>query len=109
MQQLQLISQDAIQEVVSDGIHATFEDLGHESYDVTLDINSQKFLIHMTAVADKIEGFEIRVAKSFYDVTQKVVLLLKRIVQDLWHKITPINPCIGLPSELPLAHCYKWL
>lgn len=87
MQQLHLLPQDSIQEIVTEGVRATFEDLGHESYDVTLDINSQKFLIHMTAAADKIEHFEVRVAKSFYDLTQRVVLLLKRVVQDLWQKI----------------------
>jgi hypothetical protein len=88
MQQPTLLDRHHTHTVVSDGVHAVFEEMGDESYDVTLDINSQKFLIHMTTTADKIEQFEIRVAKSFYDVTQRVVHLLKKIVLQLWHKIT---------------------
>ncbi|USN57102.1 MAG: hypothetical protein H6766_01155 [Candidatus Peribacteria bacterium] len=88
MQQLTLLDRgNILHEISTDGVHAVFEDVGEATYDVTLDINSQKFLIRMTAAADQIEQFEIRVAKSFYEVTKDVILLLKRVVMQLWQKL----------------------
>jgi urate oxidase len=71
-----------------DGVHAVFVERTDATYDVTLDINSHKFLVTVATVSDAIESFEIVVAKTFVDVTKRVVTLLKNLVQTLWNKLS---------------------
>lgn len=46
-----------------DNIKATFTGTKENFYDIILEINSNKFLINMETIADKIEQFEIITVK----------------------------------------------
>jgi hypothetical protein len=89
MQQINLINADQAQvrQISLDSVHASFRPLADETYDVVLDISSHKFLISIKERAGQIESFEIVLAKTFVQLTQKIVLTLKKLVQYLWNKV----------------------
>jgi hypothetical protein len=59
-----LTPQNILQKTISlDNIKATFVGLQENFYDITLEVNSNKFFINMEAISDTIEKFEIIAVK----------------------------------------------
>lgn len=70
-----------------DNIKATFTGIRENFYDIILEINSNKFLINMETIADKIEQFEIIAAKGFIELSNKIVMMVKQLVEHLRYRI----------------------
>ena len=84
-QQHNLVEQEVVlkRSVCVDAVRADFVSEDERSYDVLLQINSHRFQIHMEAVCDRIEAFEVVAMKGFFELTHSGVLLLKSLVQTL--------------------------
>ncbi len=85
MQQLQLFQGDALasRQIQTNSISAVFVEIKKSFFEVILEISSNKFLIQIKELAGTIEQFEIIAIKSFIEITQKTVTLLKQITQHL--------------------------
>lgn len=89
MNQLALLTTtDISQKVVClDTIKATFMPGTGNACDVILEINSNKFLIAIQHVADAIESFEIITAKGFIELSNNIILTLKKLIEHLRYRI----------------------
>lgn len=65
-------------------IKANFVKIGEKLHEVVLEINSQKFFIHIKTGFKKLEQFEIIAVKWFLDLWVKVVHFLKKLVTALY-------------------------
>ncbi|MEI7919889.1 MAG: hypothetical protein WCH65_07130 [bacterium] len=75
---------DVYQRKVSlENVHATFTETTYGSYDVILEINSNKFLIALHNVADQIESLEIIATKGFVEISNKIILMIKKLIEHL--------------------------
>lgn len=75
---------DVCQRKISlDNVHATFTETTNWSYDVILEINSNKFLIALHNVANQIESLEIIATKWFIEISNKIILMLKKLIEHL--------------------------
>ncbi len=86
MQQLKLFSeQNNIQKQVKfESISAAFTMIADKTYEVMLEINSNKFLIHFTTTMNKIEKFEIVAVKWFIDMSVSIMKTIKKIIYKLY-------------------------
>ena len=79
-----LTATDVSQRTISLGnIKATFTESKEDTFDVILEINSNKFLICMHNIADQINEFEIIAVKWFIELSNKIIIILKRLVEHL--------------------------
>ncbi|GHW02284.1 hypothetical protein AGMMS50249_0700 [candidate division SR1 bacterium] len=62
---------------------ANFIDMGNSTYEVTVEVSSQKFLVNVVRSLDDILAFEIIAVKGFMEITIKVIECLKKLVQHL--------------------------
>lgn len=85
MQQLQLFQGEAFasRQIQTNSINAVFVEIKKSCFEVVLEISSNKFLIQIKELAGTIEQFEIIAIKSFIDITQKTIALLKQVTQHL--------------------------
>lgn len=74
-------------EVFFDNVHALFTETVDGSYDVVLEINSNKFLIAIHNVANQIESLEIIAIKGFVEINNKIVLMIKRLIEHLRYRL----------------------
>ena len=82
-----LTSGDMMQRTSSLGnIRATFTQEGENQFGVILEVNSNKFLITMQNIADQIEEFEIIAIKGFIELTNKIILTIKKLVEHLRYR-----------------------
>ena len=65
-------------------VSATFKCISDGVYEVLLQINSNKFLIHMETAMDRIEKFEILAIKGFINLSLSLLRLLKNVVYKLY-------------------------
>ena len=65
-------------------ISAVFKKIEENEYDVILEINSNKFLIHLTTNFNKIEKFEIIAAKGFIEISASLIKILKNLIYHLY-------------------------
>jgi hypothetical protein len=89
MNQINLVSPvDTLQQTIClDNVHATFTENEDGSYDVILEINSNKFLINIEKIANQIERMEIIASKGFVEFSNKIILMIKKLIEYLRHKI----------------------
>ena len=89
MNQLLLITPDNLyrRTVNEDNIKAIFEKNEDDSYDVTLEINSNKFLINMTRSLNIIEQLEILAIKWFIEFSNKLILTIKKLIEYLRYRL----------------------
>lgn len=89
MNQLLLITPDNLyrRTVNEDNIKAIFEKNEDDSYDVTLEINSNKFLINMTRSWNIIEQLEILAIKWFIEFSNKLILTIKKLIEYLRYRL----------------------
>lgn len=89
MNQLLLISPYNLctRTINEDNIRAVFEKNEDNSYDVTLEINSNKFLINMRNSWNAIEQLEILAIKWFIDFSNTLILTIKKLVEYLRYRL----------------------
>ena len=86
---VQLNLENPIGRIVSlEGIHAIFVESSANSYDVSLNVNSQKFLIRFTDDCGSISDFEIISFKWFMiNLTNSLVVALRNLIEVLRSKL----------------------
>ncbi len=67
-------------------IKAAFVETQENTFDVVLEINSNKFVIAMQSFADQIYQFEIIAIKWFIELSNKIILTLKKLVEHLRYR-----------------------
>jgi hypothetical protein len=89
MNQMSLITQlDVCQrKVCLDNVRALFTENEDGSYDVTLEINSNKFLIAIHNIANQIESLEIIATKGFVEISNKIILMIKKLIEHLRYRL----------------------
>ena len=89
MRQMSLITElDVCQKRVSlDNTSAIFTENADGSYDVILEINSNKFLITMHNIANEIESLEIIATKWFVELSNKIILMIKKLIEHLRYRL----------------------
>lgn len=70
-----------------DNISAVFIENTDGSYDVILEINSNKFLLVLHNVANQIESLEIIATKWFIEISNKIVLMIKKLIEYLRYRL----------------------
>ena len=69
-------------------IEAVFMQTDDESCDVSLNINSQRFLLRFTEDCWSISDFEVVSFKGFMiDLTNSLIVALRKLVEILWSKL----------------------
>jgi len=89
MNQIALIWQtETIQKTVClDNVYATFTENIDGSYDVILEINSNKFLITVEKIENHIERLEIIATKGFVEISNKIILMIKKLIEHLRYRL----------------------
>ena len=70
-----------------ENVSATFTENENGSYDVILEINSNKFLLAVQNVANHIESLEIIATKGFVEISNKIILMIKRLIEHLRYRL----------------------
>lgn len=70
-----------------ENIHAIFNKNLDGSYDVILEINSNKFLIVIQKIANEIEKLEIITSKWFIEISNKIIIMIKKLIEHLRYRI----------------------
>lgn len=86
MQQLRLFMDEICfsRTISFESISAIFTAIGNNMYEVILEVNSNKFLIHFWTAMNKIEKFEIIAVKGFVDVSVSILRTIKKIIYKLY-------------------------
>lgn len=75
----------AKRDVVWNSVRASFTQVHDSSYEVLLEVSSNKFLVNMvTDAAWVIQWFEIVAVKWFMELSKKVIQVVKSVVAHLW-------------------------
>ncbi len=67
-----------------ENIVAIFRKIAENTYEIFLEINSNKFLILVKTGMNKIEQFEVLAVKGFVDLSLNLLRALKKIVYILY-------------------------
>jgi len=79
---------DVCQRKISlDNVRAVFTENNDGSYDVILEINSNKYLIAIQNVANQIESLEIIATKGFVEINNKIILVIKKLIEHLRYRL----------------------
>jgi len=70
-----------------DNVRAVFTENTDGSYDVVLEINSNKFLVVMHNIANQIDSLEVISTKGFMEISNKIILMIKRLIEHLRYRI----------------------
>jgi hypothetical protein len=70
-----------------ENIHTTFTKNIDGSYDVILEINSNKFLISVKKIANQIEYMEIITTRGFVEISNKIILMIKKLIENLRYRL----------------------
>ena len=71
--------------VAWNSIKATFTEVQQSSYEVLLEVSSNKFLVNMvTDATGAIQWFEIVAVKWFMELSRKVIDVVRKLVAHLW-------------------------
>ncbi|MCX6824003.1 MAG: hypothetical protein NT085_02655 [candidate division SR1 bacterium] len=89
MNQMSLITQlDVCQrKICLDNVSALFTENSDGSYEITLEINSNRFLIAVNNIANQIESLEIIATKGFIEISNKIILMIKRLIEYLRYRL----------------------
>ena len=75
----------ARRDVVWNSVKASFTEIHDSTYEVLLEVSSNKFLVNMvTDAAGVIQWFEIVAVKWFMELTKKVIEVVRKVVSHLW-------------------------
>ena len=75
----------ARRDVVWNSVKASFTEIQDSTYEVLLEVSSNKFLVNMvTDVAWVIQWFEIIAVKWFMELSKMVIEVVKNVVSHLW-------------------------
>lgn len=75
----------ARRDVVWNSVKASFTEIQDSTYEVLLEVSSNKFLVNMvTDVAWVIQWFEIIAVKWFMELSKRVIEVVKNVVSHLW-------------------------
>jgi hypothetical protein len=75
----------ATRDVVWNSVKASFTEVQDSTYEVLLEVSSNKFFVNMvTDAAGVIQWFEIVAVKWFMELTKKVIEVVKKVVSHLW-------------------------
>lgn len=75
----------ARRDVVWNSVKASFTEIQQSTYEVLLEVSSNKFLVNMvTDAAGVIQWFEIVAVKWFMELTKKVIEVVRKVVFHLW-------------------------
>ena len=75
----------ARRDVVWNSVKASFTEIQQSTYEVLLEVSSNKFLVNMvTDAAGVIQWFEIVAVKWFMELTKKVIEVVRKVVSHLW-------------------------
>lgn len=72
--------------ICTENIKATFTPGANGTFDVVLEVNSNKFLICMQSIADQIEMFEIIAVKGFIELSNRIILTIRKLVEHLRYR-----------------------
>jgi len=75
------------QTICLDNVHATFTEMVDGSFDIILEINSNKFLISVEKIANQIERLEIIATKGFVEISNKIILMIKKLIEHLRYRL----------------------
>lgn len=70
-----------------DGIKASITQKCESSYEILLEINSNKMLIAMQGALDMIETFEIIAVRGFIELSTSFIQTIKKLVEHLLCRI----------------------
>lgn len=89
LENVHLYSENSVVRIVRlEGIQAIFVESSDNSYDVSLNVNSQKFLIRFSDYCGSISNFEIVSFKGFMvNLTNSLVLALRNLIEVLRSKL----------------------
>ena len=74
----------AKREVIWDSVKANFTEIQQNSYEVLLEVSSNKFLVNMiTDTAGIIQWFEIIAVKWFMELSKKVIEVVKKVISHM--------------------------
>lgn len=73
--------------VCVDWYSAKFVQESDSTYTVELEINNNKFLLMIDCLEDSIQEFQVLAVQSFLNLSQKIVKLLRDVVEYLWYRI----------------------
>ena len=71
-------------EVVRNAVKANFITQGDNRYEVVLEVNSNKFLLDIVRENNNISAFEVLSVKGFTEISTRIIVLLKRLINHLW-------------------------
>ena len=75
----------AKRDVVWNSVKASFTEIQDNSYEVLLEVSSNKFLVNMiTDAAWIIQWFEIVAVKWFMELSKRVIEVVKNVISHLW-------------------------
>ncbi len=75
----------ARRDVVRNSVKASFVQIQDYSYEVLLEVSSNKFLLNMVTDATwMIQWFEIVAVKGFMELSKRVIEVVKNVVSHLW-------------------------
>lgn len=75
----------ARRDVVRNSVKASFMQVQDRSYEVLLEVSSNKFLVNMvTDAAWVIQWFEIIAVKWFMELSKRVIEVVKNVISHLW-------------------------
>lgn len=75
------------QKIYLDNVSALFTENGDGSYDVVLEINSNKFLLAVHNIGNQIESLEIIATKWFVEISNKIILMIKKLIECLRYRL----------------------
>lgn len=89
MNQMSLITQTDVcqKRACLDNVRAVFTENSDGSYDVVLEINSNKFLIAMHNIANQIDSLELISTKGFMEISNKIILMIKKLIEHLRYRL----------------------
>ncbi len=73
--------------VTWDMVKANFTEVGEGQYQVILEVSTNKFLLDISKNEFGFDSFEVVAIKGFVELTTRVLVLLKKLVNHLWNMI----------------------
>lgn len=83
MLQSQLLTTPTAKTIAVEGISATILEQNADSYEILLEVNSNKMMIAMQGAVDAIEQFEIIAVRGFIELSTHFIQTIKKLVQHL--------------------------
>lgn len=73
--------------VTWDMVKANFIEIWEHQYQVILEVSTNKFLLDISKTGTDFDSFEVVAIKGFVELTTRVLILLKKLVNHLWNMV----------------------